>query len=78
MFAHFLVDKRLDEWTEIDKFDLTKGELTKHSKIDSENTHEQTERKLTRNQKRRNDINSTVNLENSLFFSHNSCISFYD
>ena len=55
-----LVDKRLDEWTDIDKFDLAKGELAKHSKIDFENTGELSERKLTRNQKRKNDITSTV------------------
>jgi hypothetical protein len=54
------VDKRLDEWTDIGKFDLNKGELTKHSKIDLENTSDLSERKLTRNQKRKNDINSTV------------------
>ncbi len=54
------MDKRLDEWTDIGKFDLSKGELTKHSKVDSENASDLSERKLTRNQKRKNDINSTV------------------
>ncbi len=60
------VDKRLDEWTDISKFDMTKGELTKHSKVDSENTNDLSERKLTRNQKRKNDINSNVSIETKI------------
>ena len=66
-----LADKRLDEWTDIEKFDLNKGELTKHSKIDSENTNDPSERKLTRNQKRKNDITSTVIL---IWFIFKACI----
>jgi len=66
------VDKRLDEWTDIGKFDMTKGELTKHSKVDSENTSDLSERKLTRNQKRKNDINSTVRQIIFLIFASKS------
>ena len=66
------MDKRLDEWTDIGKFDMTKGELTKHSKVDSENTSDLSERKLTRNQKRKNDINSTVRQIIFLIFASKS------
>lgn len=55
-----LVDKRLDEWISLDRFDMNKGELPKLSKIDLEITSDMTERKITRNQKRKNELTSSV------------------
>lgn len=66
-FVHFEnTDKRLDEWVSIDRLDLSKGCLPKHSKIEQEVTGDLSKRKLTRNQKRKNDIASNVDLINDL------------
>jgi hypothetical protein len=59
---NLLDDKRLDEWISLDRFDLTKSEELKNHKNDPEFNN--TERKLTRNQKRKNDISSNVSLNN--------------
>jgi hypothetical protein len=55
-----LVDKRLDEWIDLEKFDLEKGEQQKNVKTETDLLRESTERKITRNQKRKNDIISGV------------------
>jgi len=56
-FVHFEnFDKRLDEWIDLERFDMVKGELGKHTKNESERLIELSERKITRNQKRKNDI----------------------
>lgn len=58
-FVHFEnTDKRLDEWVDLDRLDLIKGPLPKHSKNELETTNDLGERKMTRNQKRKNDITS--------------------
>jgi hypothetical protein len=50
-------DKRLDEWVEIERFDFEKEKTQCDNKIDLDNSME---RKLTRNQKRKNEITSNV------------------
>ncbi|RNA43804.1 histone acetyltransferase KAT8-like [Brachionus plicatilis] len=66
-FVHFEnMDKRLDEWIEIDRFDLEKGELPKHSKIELEIANDIGDRKLTRHQKRKNEIINSHQLINDL------------
>ncbi|CAF0853804.1 unnamed protein product [Brachionus calyciflorus] len=66
-FVHFEgLDKRLDEWIDIERFDLSKGELPKHSKIELEISSDLSERKLTRHQKRKNEITNNVQLINDL------------
>jgi len=63
-FIHFeSSDKRLDEWAGLERFDLSKGELTKCSQNESENSKELSERKMTRNQKRKSE---SINLLNDL------------
>jgi histone acetyltransferase MYST1 len=63
-FVHFEnSDKRLDEWVTLDRFDLSKGVLPKNSKSTTDETSDLGERKLTRNQKRKNElINNQPNL----------------
>lgn len=56
----------MDEWIDIDRFDLIKGELPKHSKIELEMSGDLSERKLTRHQKRKNEITNNVQLINDL------------
>lgn len=64
-FVHFEnLDKRLDEWIDLERFDLSKGELPKHSKIELEMSGDLSERKLTRHQKRKNEITNNVQLIN--------------
>jgi histone acetyltransferase MYST1 len=72
-FVHFEnMDKRLDEWTDIERFDLTKGELlTKHAKetlqLADTASDPNTERKLTRNaQKRKSSIASSSLISSDL------------
>lgn len=60
------VDKRLDEWIEIDRFDLVKGELPKQSKIELEIANDLGDRKLTRHQKRKNEIINNHQMINDL------------
>ena len=68
-FVHFEnTDKRLDEWVSIDRLDLSKGCLPKHSKIEQEVTGDLSKRKLTRNQKRKNDIASNVVYKENYYF----------
>lgn len=57
-----LADKRLDEWASLERFDLSKGELAKHSQNELENSKELSERKMTRNQKRKSESISNVSL----------------
>ncbi len=71
----------MDEWVETDRFDMLKGELPKHSKNESDVSGESSEKKMTRNQKRKNDIISNVrnalnkiNLNN--FFNMNFLLFF--
>ena len=47
---------------------MVKGELPKNSKIDQENTGDLSERKITRNQKRKNDITSNVSIQVLVIF----------
>ena len=47
---------------------MVKGELGKHTKNESERLIELSERKITRNQKRKNDIISNVNIFDINFF----------
>lgn len=49
----------MDEWITIDRFELAKSEQIKNSKNDNEFMRD-SERKLTRNQKRKYDINYSV------------------
>jgi hypothetical protein len=60
LFYIYIADKRLDEWAGLERFDLTKGELTKCSQNDTENSKELSERKMTRNQKRKSESISNV------------------
>ncbi len=53
-----LADKRLDEWVEIDRIDVVKGEIL--PKSEAEQTNEPSERKMTRNQKRKSELASNV------------------
>ena len=62
----FEADKRLDEWIDLDRFDMAKGELSKNSKNEQENSNDVSERKLTRNQKRLQDITSNVSVLSQL------------
>lgn len=63
-FVHFEnFDKRLDEWVEIDRIDATRGEIL--PKNETEQSNEQSERKMTRNQKRKSELISN-NLINDL------------
>ncbi len=58
-FVHFEnSDKRLDEWICLERVDLEKGEIV--AKADAEQSSEMSERKITRNQKRKNDMISNV------------------
>ncbi len=58
-FVHFEnSDKRLDEWICLERLDLEKGEV--NAKADTDQSIEISERKMTRNQKRKNDMISNV------------------
>lgn len=48
----------MDEWIEIDRIDVALGEII--AETDPKQTNELTERKMTRNQKRKNDMISNV------------------
>lgn len=67
-FVHFEnQDKRLDEWIELDRFDLSKGELVKNSKSGLDSSADNLcQKKITRNQKRKSDISGSNNFINDL------------
>lgn len=63
-FVHFEnSDKRLDEWADIERIDVAKGEIIAKNEV--EHPNDGSERKMTRNQKRKNDMMSN-NLINDL------------
>ncbi len=60
-FVHFVnTDKRLDEWVDVDRLDLANGPLPQNSGTEFEITNDLSERKLTRKQKRNNEIKNNV------------------
>lgn len=62
-FVHYEnYDKRLDEWINIERFDLTKSEELKNLKNDPDHQKDTEQRKLTRNQKRKYDISCNSGL----------------
>ncbi len=50
-------DKRLDEWLDLDRFDFEKDKNNGENKTETESN---TDRKITRNQKRKNEITCNV------------------
>ena len=59
----FQADKRLDEWVDLDRFDLAKGELVKNARTESE-INADNQKKITRNQKRKSDISGSNVIRN--------------